>query len=172
MAQRDIDFITQTLSRRGYPKERLQRAIKGLDPSQPDRSESPIEYSMFLTLFSAFAPAGNGPLAPLGDGYSFGQADEFGGREIRLRQQINIGPHRTDFLIEIGNALRICVECDGHEYHARTKEQAARDRSRDRWLQTAGYMVLRFTGSEIWRDPADCAIQVYDAAIAASRRVS
>ncbi|KAA0117930.1 DUF559 domain-containing protein [Methylobacterium sp. P1-11] len=52
------------------------------------------------------------------------------------------------------------VECDGHEFHERTKEQAQRDRSRDRRLQEAGYRVFRFTGSEIYRDPLGCAREV------------
>lgn len=51
----------------------------------------------------------------------------------------------------------VLVECDGHDFHERTKEQARRDRQRDRKLQSAGYRVLRFTGSEVWADPAKCA---------------
>lgn len=54
----------------------------------------------------------------------------------------------------------ILVECDGHEFHEKTKEQAARDKSRDRDLQAAGFPVYRFTGSEIWRDPVACATQL------------
>lgn len=54
----------------------------------------------------------------------------------------------------------LIVECDGHDFHERTKEQAARDRSRDRWAQDNGYDVFRFTGSEIWRDPWGCGLQV------------
>ncbi len=47
----------------------------------------------------------------------------------------------------------IVIEVDGHEFHERTKEQAQRDKSRDRALTGAGYRVLRFTGSEVFRDP-------------------
>jgi very-short-patch-repair endonuclease len=54
----------------------------------------------------------------------------------------------------------LVIECDGHDYHERTKEQAARDRSRDRALQSRGYTMFRFTGSEIFRDPVRCAEQV------------
>lgn len=50
----------------------------------------------------------------------------------------------------------IAVELDGHDFHERTKEQAASDRSRDRSLHMAGWEVLRFTGSELWKDPAKC----------------
>jgi len=53
----------------------------------------------------------------------------------------------------------VIVECDGHDFHERTKEQAARDRSRDRALQAGGFHVLRFTGSEIHREPLKCALE-------------
>lgn len=56
----------------------------------------------------------------------------------------------------------VLIECDGHDFHERTKEQAARDRQRDRELQAAGYVVLRFTGSELWRDAAVCVDAVHD----------
>lgn len=58
--------------------------------------------------------------------------------------------------------LKVAIECDGHRFHERTKEQAARDRSRDRTLTLEGWTVLRFTGSEIWRAPRACAKQVMD----------
>lgn len=57
---------------------------------------------------------------------------------------------------------RLIVECDGHEFHERTKEQAAKDRSRDRASTLAGMEVFRFTGSELWRDPYGCAGQVIE----------
>lgn len=60
---------------------------------------------------------------------------------------------RIDFLILGMNGneeVRIAVECDGHDFHERTKEQAANDRFVDRQLQAAGYHVMRFTGSEIY----------------------
>lgn len=57
---------------------------------------------------------------------------------------------------------RLIVECDGHDFHERTKEQAAKDRSRDRWAQANGYDIFRFTGSEIWRDPMGCAGQIVE----------
>jgi hypothetical protein len=56
----------------------------------------------------------------------------------------------------------LIVECDGHDFHERTKEQAANDRSRDRAAMLAGFEVFRFTGSELWRDPWGCGKQIYD----------
>jgi very-short-patch-repair endonuclease len=77
--------------------------------------------------------------------------------------QVAIGTHVVDFLILHLEGLDglggVVVECDGHDYHERTKEQVARDRARDRDLQEQGYKVFRFTGSEIWRDAIGCADQ-------------
>jgi very-short-patch-repair endonuclease len=46
------------------------------------------------------------------------------------------------------------------DYHERTKEQAMRDRERDRHLQSFGFLVYRCTGREIWEDVFTCATQV------------
>jgi len=59
-----------------------------------------------------------------------------------------------------GRISQLIVECDGHDFHERTKQQAAKDRSKDRTFQEAGYTVYRFTGSEIYRDALACARQV------------
>lgn len=80
-----------------------------------------------------------------------------------LLPQINIGPYRAD-LVLVNNLLRprqiIIIECDGHHFHEKTKEQAARDKQRDRYFFCEGYTVLHFTGSEIYRDARECAQQV------------
>lgn len=69
--------------------------------------------------------------------------------------------YRIDFRIDAKPFDRpIFVECDGHDFHERTKEQAERDRSRDRKIQAAGIPILRFTGREIFRNPMDCVNQV------------
>ncbi len=52
-------------------------------------------------------------------------------------------------------AVQIAVELDGHDYHEKTKEQAKRDKEKDRVLQTHGYLVARFTGSEVYNDPME-----------------
>lgn len=57
----------------------------------------------------------------------------------------------------------ILIECDGHDFHERTKEQARRDRARDREFQRLGYKVFRFTGSEIFADPIRCANEAIQA---------
>lgn len=86
-----------------------------------------------------------------------------------VEPQAQLEGWRVDFLIhawEFGRVSgrpqwrRLIVECDGHAYHERTKQQAARDRSRDREFQIRGFGVLRFTGAEIHNDPLGCARQV------------
>ena len=52
---------------------------------------------------------------------------------------------------------KLIVEVDGHDYHDRTKEQASYDRKRDRELTLEGYRVVRFTGSDVFNHPAECA---------------
>jgi hypothetical protein len=69
----------------------------------------------------------------------------------------------ADFVVGVASgdkAAWLIIECDGHDFHERTKEQAARDRARDRELQANGFTIFRFTGSEIYRDPIGCASQV------------
>lgn len=78
-----------------------------------------------------------------------------------LIPQFQVQSWRLDFALvrkdSDGNLLaKIAIECDGHEFHERTKDQAARDRKRDRELQHLGWVVLRFTGSEIHRDVYSC----------------
>ena len=54
------------------------------------------------------------------------------------------------------------IECDGHNFHERTKEQASSDKERDRTLQKFGLLVFRYTGSDIWGDVFGCAHEALD----------
>jgi len=89
---------------------------------------------------------------------------------VGVYPQQTIGRFRADFVVLAvdpcveakGQTCRIVVECDGHDFHEKTKEQAKRDKSRDRTLAAAGYHVLRFTGSEIHNDARTCADSVFD----------
>lgn len=84
---------------------------------------------------------------------------------VTLFCQATVGEYRADFLLGIwslGRRRAIVIECDGHDFHERTKAQARRDRQRDRWMTLNDVVVLRFTGSEIHADPLVCAVQVAD----------
>lgn len=104
------------------------------------------------------------------DGYQFdvvnsweGVPHEFGDY-IVVQPQTEIGKYRVDFLIEYQfvNRLKVIVECDGHDYHERTKEQASYDKARDRYLQKLGYKVFRWSGSDINADAYGCAYELFD----------
>lgn len=56
----------------------------------------------------------------------------------------------------------LAIECDGHDFHDRTKQQAAYDRARDRELLLRGITTIRFTGSEIHHSAERCAAAVID----------
>jgi very-short-patch-repair endonuclease len=78
---------------------------------------------------------------------------------VTIDSQVTIGEHRVDFVLSSKSGKRLLiVECDGHDFHERTKEQAARDKRRDRELLAAERVpVMRYTGSEIYRGPFECA---------------
>lgn len=79
--------------------------------------------------------------------------------------QVKVDRYTADFVLrfqEGDEVFWIAIECDGHDFHERTKEQAEHDRARDRHFQAAGLYVLRFTGSEIWRSPGAVIDQVVD----------
>lgn len=88
--------------------------------------------------------------------------------EIHLHEPIivNDQTYKVDFLIApIGRIHNVeypnlVIECDGHEYHEKTPEQATRDKRKDRVLQLAGYKILRFTGTEIYNSSSQCAKDV------------
>ena len=76
------------------------------------------------------------------------------GGKIPIREN-GIIINQADYIKEV------LVECDGHDFHEKTKEQVQKDKKRDRDLASKGYTLLRFTGSEIWKDPFKCASEIY-----------
>jgi very-short-patch-repair endonuclease len=89
--------------------------------------------------------------------------------DIKNQQAIVIGKikYRVDFLIIVwlpknNETIQFVIECDGHDFHEKTKEQAIWDKQRDRALNHNGYRVIRFTGSEIFKYPDKCADEVFD----------
>lgn len=126
--------------------------------------ESPIETLLLTAMtftFSLHDWSLNGdqdwPLYVLRDGANGPPSPEKG---IVLVPQCKWSTYRIDFAIFVNRGLRLCVECDGHDFHERTAEQAERDRRRDREMLERLAPVIRFTGREIYRDPFACAPQV------------
>lgn len=61
----------------------------------------------------------------------------------------------NDYLYPGLNDLKYAVELDGFEYHS-SKQQVNHDYEREQDLLAAGYKVIRFTGSQIYKDPFEC----------------
>jgi very-short-patch-repair endonuclease len=66
--------------------------------------------------------------------------------------QKSINQYRVDFIVTLGGQS-VIVECDGHDFHEKTKDQARNDKRRDRELQQSGHRIFRFAGSEIFESP-------------------
>ncbi len=77
---------------------------------------------------------------------------------IDSQKEILNGKYRVDFLLASYYKKRqpLIIECDGHDFHEKTKEQSKRDKQRDRDCLLAGYNVMRFTGSEIYNNTEKC----------------
>ena len=63
------------------------------------------------------------------------------------------------------NNIEMIIECDGHEFHS-TKQQIEKDNKRDMDLKKAGYEVVHFSGSQIFKEPFKCvmdAVNLYRA---------
>jgi very-short-patch-repair endonuclease len=64
---------------------------------------------------------------------------------VRFRRQVPIGPYIADFACL---SHRIVVEIDGLTHDE--PEQVQYDRSRDQWMQSRGWTVIRTTDDEVW----------------------
>lgn len=95
----------------------------------------------------------------------------FGPLELEVIPQCKLGPYTVDFLVKYDRCdLHIIVECDGHEFHEKTKKQAAHDKKRDRYFTKQGYYVLRYTGSQICDNPDEMIRDIEEIVIAAQNR--
>lgn len=73
-----------------------------------------------------------------------------------ITYQVPIKNYRVDFAIP---HIKMVIEIDGHDYH-KTKTQRTKDAKRERDLKELGWYVIRFTGSEIYKDVNECINQV------------
>lgn len=67
----------------------------------------------------------------------------------------NIESYKPDFIISVAN-LNYAIEIDGHNFHEKTKEQVQADKRKDRDYLKYGFTPIRFSGSEVYRNPIDC----------------
>ena len=133
-----------------------------------DTLDSPIEEILAAQLFAYRDSPENGPESidiridprvSLEQALLWAKGTEWG---ISIYTDAKIGPYTPDFFIvsTCGWKLKLIdVECDGADFH-NGHDQVARDKKRDRFMAENSIAVLRFTGSEIFRDPAACVREI------------
>jgi len=79
------------------------------------------------------------------------------GIDLEPQHEVNVAgkTYRIDFVYP---GKPIAIELDGHDYH-KTKEQRTADAQRERALQSMGWTVIRFTGTEIYHDTQKCVLE-------------
>ncbi len=130
--------------------------VGGILAALENASESPIETQMGASLVANCIKLG----CDLRVGDLAIDSDPNVPVRVVIRPQHAVGKYRADFHLTMVDTcsqevVRAVVECDGHDYHERTKKQAARDKSRDRAMQALGLRVFRYTGSEIYNGARD-----------------
>lgn len=97
-------------------------------------------------------------------------AEEMSNIYAQCDDEIDGKKYIIDFVIEFSpiffnTGIRYAIELDGYDYHS-SKEQMNHDYERERALQKEGYKVIRFTGSQIYKDPFGCAREVIEMVVA------
>src|SRR5688572_18496721 len=101
-----------------YAKQQYDDAIFNLTKMVENWIKSPIERVMYVVLRDEFENA-------------------FSDKSLDLYMQKKIGKYTVDFYISYKSRtglVEFIIECDGHDFHERTKEQAAHDKRRDRYF--------------------------------------
>ena len=132
--------------------------------SESSLSGDPLATTPIEALFAAAIRIACSGVGPSFFSIVAGPSSIKGNDDLCIQWQHKVLDWKVDFYFTVrsehGPISTLVVECDGHDFHERTKEQAKRDRDRDRRLQDAGHRVYRFTGSEIYRNAFGCAKQV------------
>ena len=125
--------------------------------------ESPIEQLLFCALYT---------IAKI-NGWNYAEPFYFGDKTlmqgISIIPQAEIGTYRVDFIVSYytlthsdneQHKKEVIVECDSQQFHDRTEKERRYEKQRDRFLQTQGYKVFRFTGSEIVKNTLEVAQEI------------
>lgn len=73
--------------------------------------------------------------------------------ELGILPHERIDNYEVDFLLSSPYFTdKIIIECDGHDFHEKTKQQASYDKKRERDIVKKGYIVLRYSGSDIYNN--------------------
>lgn len=183
LTQVNVDYVGPSISEKCFTEANVASdELFGTISSFIEQCESPIEKQMAVALFfadwgidpypTAYAPSSFGRSYPClmnrdWDHTSFEPPPALWETVIISPQQ-RIGNYRADLLVMVVDRvitpnkkpIMAVIECDGRDYHAANEEQVARDKKRDREMQSLGYNVFRFTGSEIFKNSDRCASDV------------
>jgi very-short-patch-repair endonuclease len=140
-------------------KPRLEQLINELYYAT-EQCESPIEVFMLYALLCVGAEYHDTVNIQVDGKALFKVGDS--PYELMIEPQKKIDKYRVDFLLTSTDynpkfrtdgyyQKKLVVECDGFEFHG-TKEKIQKDKERDRKIQSLGYFIYHYTGSEIWRD--------------------
>ena len=117
----------------------------------PKDCESPIEQILWMALNFCTLNSGK-------DYFFYEQAEvEANGYKYRLDFL-----YEEDYMDLTDNPLLLAIECDGHDFHEKTKEQVEKRNKRDMDLKLAGYDILHYSGSQIYKNPIKCAMEILD----------
>lgn len=78
---------------------------------------------------------------------------------VSVTPQRPILQYFADFAL-VGPRVSIAAECDGEDFH----KDKARDAKRTAAIESAGWRVIRFSGSALFKDPCACARVLLEAA--------
>ena len=115
--------------------------------------KSPIEV-IFFTAFEIYRQKN--------DVYTFA--------EPQIEIEIDNKKYIVDFLIDYDDFCNsdlptdysLIIECDGYEFHQKTKKQVEYDYKREYDLKKLGYDILRFSGREIYNNPKECIERLFE----------
>lgn len=86
---------------------------------------------------------------------------------FRIEREVSFGKYRCDFFCQYEalskNGIKrasVVVECDSQKWHETTEKQRRYEKKRERFIQSKGFNIFRFTGKEIIEDPISCAKEV------------
>lgn len=118
-----------------------------------EKIESPIE-QIFITAFELYIMFNKKK-----DIFLFSQKEIIANGkkyvvDFYFEEDENVNKFNTD--------KKIIIECDGYEFHQKTKEQVQKDNEREYNLKMEGYEILRFSGTQIYNNPFKCAEDTYN----------
>ena len=84
--------------------------------------------------------------------------------QFSTQEEVKVNGHsyRLDLYFEedAENPIKVAIECDGHAFHEKTKEQVAYRNRRDMDLKSNGIDILHCSGSQIYKEPFGVACDI------------